>query len=239
MFRPEKTIPSAVLFVLPFLLFAKPPEIVYSTVIGGQRMDFGHAMAVDPAGCVYIAGQATSPDYPATAGSFDASHNGGADVLITKLNESGSALVYSTFLGGSGRDSANGVFLDSLGCAYVTGGTASTDFPSSTVPVPGYDGGFLVKMDPSGKKLEVSLRLAGSALIDSKGRIIVFGSTESPSFPTTANAFQPARSGKMDAFVMKIDMKNNSTMFSTLVGGNGNDRPYAALGDAFLTYIKH
>ncbi|MFO7446064.1 MAG: SBBP repeat-containing protein [Ignavibacteriaceae bacterium] len=76
---------------------AQSPSLVYSTIIGGSGWDYGHGIAVDSTGCVYIAGQANSSNYPTTEGACDRTHNGGSDIFVSKLNQTGSALVYSTY----------------------------------------------------------------------------------------------------------------------------------------------
>jgi len=101
------------------------PALIYSTIIGGSKNDFGHAIAVDKEGFAYIAGQANSPDYPTTKLALDTIHNGCADILVSKLNQNGSALIYSTFIGGNDRDSGDEIMVDESGCVYGSGGKSS------------------------------------------------------------------------------------------------------------------
>src|SRR3989441_1834599 len=104
------------------------PVLVYSTYLGGSGNDFGDDIAVDALGNAYITGATFSTNFPTTVGAFQ---GGGNDAFVTKLNPTGSALVYSTYLGGSGGDSGNGIAVDSLGNAYVATHTYSSNFPTT------------------------------------------------------------------------------------------------------------
>ena len=106
------------------------PVLSYSGYLGGSGADNGNALAVDATGSAYIAGSTTSPDFAGTSGGLQ-SYAGAQDAFITKLDPTGSVLVYSTYLGGSAADEALGIAIDSAGNAYVTGDTASTDFPKA------------------------------------------------------------------------------------------------------------
>src|SRR5262249_17913657 len=100
------------------------PVLSYSTYLGGSGADAGHGIVVDSAGHVSLSGQTGSADFPGAGGSL----GGGQDAFVAKLNAAGTALVYSTYLGGSGSDLAYGIALDSSGNVYVTGNTQSSDF---------------------------------------------------------------------------------------------------------------
>ena len=102
--------------------------LVYSTYLGGSSDDSGYGIAVDSAGNAYVTGWTDSTDFP-TMNPLQAAYGGGGDdAFVTKINPTGSALVYSTYLGGSGGDAGTGIAVDSAGNAYVTGHTDSTDF---------------------------------------------------------------------------------------------------------------
>src|SRR5207245_880879 len=106
--------------------------LVYSTFLGGGDFDAGYGIAVDAAGNAYVTGRTDSANFPTTMGAFDTTFHGGpADTFVTKLNGAGTALVYSTFLGGSSEDEGQGIAVDVAGNAYVTGSTASADFPAT------------------------------------------------------------------------------------------------------------
>ncbi len=105
--------------------------LIYSTYLGGSSNDYANGIAVDSAGNAYVTGLTGSTDFPVTPGAFQTTFGGGIDAFVTKLNPSGTVLVYSTYLGGSSNDYANGIAVDSAGNAYVTGDTSSTNFPTT------------------------------------------------------------------------------------------------------------
>jgi len=109
-------------------LNATGTALVYSTYIGGSGNDGGNAIAVDGSGNAYVTGRTTSTDYDVTPGAFQTTNGGGEDVFVTKLNATGTALVYSTYIGGSGNDWGNAIAVDGSGNAYVTGRTSSTNY---------------------------------------------------------------------------------------------------------------
>ncbi|KFI37863.1 hypothetical protein HY02_02020 [Peptococcaceae bacterium SCADC1_2_3] len=106
--------------------------LLYSTYLGGSDLGYGYGITVDGSGNAYVTGWTESTNFPTTSGAFDQSHNGGDDAFVTKLNAAGSALVYSTYLGGSDWHLGSGIAVDSSDCAYVTGYTSSTDFPTTS-----------------------------------------------------------------------------------------------------------
>ena len=139
------------------------PVLSYATYLGGSVEDAGAAIAVDSSGNAYLAGATSSADFP-TANPIQATCNGGSgcanggDVFVAKLSANGSALLYSTFLGGSGLDEGNGIAVDSSGNAYVTGFTESTDFPTvnpiqTTNAAQTGETGFIAKLNADGSAL--------------------------------------------------------------------------------------
>jgi hypothetical protein len=141
---------------------------VYSTFLGGAYVNDGFGIAVDSAGNAYVTGQTDSSDFP-TVNPLQSSLKGGQNAFVTKLNSTGSALVYSTFLGGSGNDSGIGIAVDSSGSAYVTGSTTSGNFPTVN-PVQSQGNGiqnvFVAKLNPAGSALVYSTYLGGSTQFD-------------------------------------------------------------------------
>ena len=140
------------------------PGLGYSTYLGGSSDDFGDGLALDGAGSAYLTGYTSSANFPTTAGAFDTTYNGGVgDAFVTKLDVSGAALLYSTYLGGSGGDFGNGIALDGAGSAYVTGETQSADFPTTASAFDRtYNGArdaFITKLDASGAALGYSTYL--------------------------------------------------------------------------------
>jgi hypothetical protein len=191
--------------------------LLYSTYLGGSAGDIGFGIAVDSSGSAYITGRTDSTDFP-TASPVQPANGGGFDAFVTKLNAAGSALVYSTYLGGSGTfaDEGYGIAVDVSGNAYVTGYTASTDFPIAN-PLPpgslrGLSDAFAVKLNATGSRLLYSTYLGGdqrdfgqAIAVDGSGNAYLAGFTESTDFPT-AKPLQPAKDGfeGFDAFVATI-----------------------------------
>jgi len=168
--------------------------LIYAAFLGGGQGDSGSGIAVDRAGAAYVTGATSSSDFPTTAGAFDRTPNGGADAFVVKVNVAGSGLVYATFLGGSVWDEGYGIVVDRTGAAYVTGGTDSSDFPTT----PGafdqtYSGdcdAFVVKLNAAGSGLVYAAFLGGRApdegngiAVDGTGAAYVTGDTWSAYFP--------------------------------------------------------
>lgn len=172
------------------------PVLSYSTYLGGGDDDLGTALALDSTGHLYVTGITRSVDFP-LANPYQASNPGYYSVFIAKLNPAGSALVYSTYLGGSGFDSGLDLDVDSFGNAYVTGETDSTNFPTVNPLQPSNAGGsqpydaFVAKLSPSGSALLYSTYLGGSGYdrgesieVDSSGNMYLAGPTTSTDFPS-------------------------------------------------------
>ena len=139
--------------------------LVYSTYLGGNGYDHGFGIAVDTSGNAYVTGFTDSSDFPTTAGAFQTTFGGFGDAFVTKLNSTGSGLVYSTYLGGSGDDFANGIAVDTSGNAYVTGYTGGGDFPTTAGAFQttfGNSVAFVTEFNPTGSGLVYSTFLGGS-----------------------------------------------------------------------------
>jgi hypothetical protein len=140
--------------------------LVYSTFLGGSENDDGKGIAVDSSGNAYVTGPTASSNFPATAGAYDTSHNGGSDAFVAKLDKNGSNLVYASFLGGSVFDGGNGIALDSGNNAYVAGVTDSSDFPTTSGAYDTSHNGsadaFVAKLHASGASLVYATFLGGS-----------------------------------------------------------------------------
>jgi hypothetical protein len=196
--------------------------LVYSTYLGGSTFDTGNGIAVDSTGNAYVMGYTVSTDFP-TTNPVQPANGGNGDVFITRLNPAGSALVYSTYLGGSGYDQGSGIAVDAAGNAYVTGYTESINFPTTpgafqTICNRGsrcieYEDAFVTKLNSSGSVLLCSTYLGGTKsdegraiAVDSGGNAYITGSTDSTNFPTK-NPLQPTYGGSGDAVVTKIDTR--------------------------------
>jgi hypothetical protein len=195
------------------------PGLDYSTFLGGTSEDSGEGIAVGASGRAYVTGRTDSSNYPTTPGAFDRTLDGGEDAFVTKLNASGSALAYSTFLGGTSTEIGNGIAVDEEGRGYVTGWTTSADFPTTSGAFDRtFNGGdsdvFVTKLNASGSALAYSTYLGGTSgdigedIAVRGGRAYVTGVTYSfapPSnYPTTRGAFDTSFSGGSDAFVTKL-----------------------------------
>jgi len=236
------------------------PVLLYATYLGGSGDDLGLGIAVDDDGSAYVAGTTTSLNFPTTPAIFQPANAGSQDVFVTKLNRSGTELIYSTYLGGSGNEatvSAVGLAVDKNGNAYVTGNTTSSDFPTT----PGafqsaFAGGpsdtpldtFVTKLNHTGTALIYSTYLGGSdgfdvgfaITVDDTGNAYVTGPTNSTNFPTTPGAFQPAFAGGFaDTFVTKLNRRGTALVYSTYLGGSssfdsGRDIAVDDTGNAYV-----
>jgi Beta-propeller repeat len=213
-------------------LNADGSALVFSTYLGGIFADEGYDLAIDNERNVYIAGNTSSIDFP-TVNPLQSTFKGFMDVFVAKLKADGSALLYSTYLGGSDFDRLGGIAVDNFGCIYLTGETPSNDFPmanplKSTLAAGDLDA-FVTKISADGAALVYSTYLGGHAAdtgsdiaIDAKGAAYVIGSTRSTNFPLV-NPLQPVLSGPGDAFVTKINRDGSALLYSTYLGGTGGE----------------
>jgi len=220
------------------------PVLSYSTYLGGSSEDFGYAVAVDPAGNGYIAGKTRSLDFPA-----ENALQGDFDSFVTKLNSDGSGFIYTTYLGGSDEDFAQGIAVDSAGNAYVAGETSSTDFPTENGLQPDFAGGendvFVTKLNSDGSGLIYSTYLGGSAndfgrgiALDSEADSYIVGYTTSSDFPTK-NPLQGEYRGGYDVFVAKINTDGSELITSTYLGGGDSEQGLGisvdSVGSSYVT----
>lgn len=230
----------------PRLALVIDPVLVYSTYLGGGDVDQGLRIAVDTAGNAYVVGSTRSVDFPTeNAIQPDLMVGGGIeDVFVTKLNAAGTALVYSTYLGGTDHDSPGNIAVDSAGNAYVAGGTASPDFPTVNPFQALHQAGdaFVTKIAAAGDALVYSTYLGGiqgewgnAIAVDSTGNAYVTGRTDSESDFPTANPFQSMRTlvdSTSDAFVTKFTADGSSLVFSTYLGKGNYDEGFSIVVDA-------
>ncbi|MBI4467856.1 MAG: SBBP repeat-containing protein, partial [Acidobacteria bacterium] len=201
-------------------LNATGTALLYSTYLGGSGGDDFPSIAVDRAGSAYVIGRTRSLNFP-TVNPLQPTHGGGMfDAFVAKLNATGSVLVYSTYLGGSGDEISWDIKVDATGNAYAGGSTNSTNFPTVNAFQPTLAGGsdvFVAKLNAAGSALVYSTYLGGSGdelrtpqlAVDDAGNAYVHGQTTSTNFPTV-NPFQPANGGGMDVFVAKLNAAGTS-----------------------------
>lgn len=230
--------------------------LIYSTYLGGSGNDIATGIAIDSAGNAYITGISSSTDFPLVKPFQSKNNDKSGSAFVAELNATGSALVYSSYLGGTESDATAGIALDSQNDAYVSGTTTSTDFPvTSFAAQPTYGGGksdgFVAKISASGS-LSYATFLGGSfddagarIAVDSTGNAYITGYTASSDFPATAGVVQPSLAvGNCnsepchDGFVTKLST-SGSILYSTFLGGTRDDYPAAvgvdAAGEVYIT----
>jgi len=219
------------------VLNAQGSAFIYSTYLGGGGSDAATAIAVDGSGNAYVAGTTKSADFP-TANAIRPAASGGTDSFIVKLNPAGSAMMYGTYLGGSGNDIATGLAVDSSNSAYVSGRTNSPNFPTVSAFQSALKGGFdvfVTKVNPAGTAFSYSTYLGGSndettggiwceekptcagIAVNSNGNAYVTDVTASPDFPQVRSL--QSFKGVTDAFVAELSADGKSLVYSTLLGG--------------------
>jgi hypothetical protein len=213
------------------------PALSYSTYLGGTGTDGAFGVAIDSSGNCYITGFTSSTNFP-TKNPYQKANAGGIDTFVTKLNKTGNALVYSTYIGGSSTEYPFGIAVDSTGAAYEIGNTGSTNFPvtagayQTTCPSCSlYPSVFITKIAPAGTSLLYSTYLGGSGdnrafgvTLDSSNNAYVVGWTTSTNFPVTANAFQQTNNASVNTvFVTEINPTGTALVYSTYLGGSNDD----------------
>lgn len=206
--------------------------IIYATYLGGSDSDQAYGVATDAFGNAYVTGVTYSSNFP-RVGALQSTFGGGLqDVFVTKLSPTG-AIVYSTFLGGSGDDLGQGIAVNAAGEAYVTGTTFSANFPRLS-PLQNVLGGvndaFVSKLSAAGGSLVYSTFLGGSGgeygqgiALDNAGGAIVVGQTGSGNFPLAAAAQGTFGGSASDAFVSRLSPAGSAFVYSTYLGGTGPD----------------
>jgi hypothetical protein len=224
--------------------------LIYSTYIGGSDLDYGYDIAIDGSGNAYITGITMSTNYDITAGAFQTTNGGIWDVFVTKLNSTGTGLIYSTYIGGTSTDVGNDIAIDGSGNAYITGGTISTNYYITPGAFQTSNGGsydvFVTKLNSTGTGLIYSTYIGGSSYdygfgiaIDGSGNAYITGTTNSTDYYITPGAFQTTNGGSQDVFVTQLNSTGTGLIYSTYIGGSGNDECRAIAidgsGNAYIT----
>lgn len=205
--------------------------LVYSTFLGGSANDIGEDIVVDSAGDAFVAGGTTSSDFPTLNAVQSTNHGGLFDAFAVEIKPNGAGLVYGTYLGGSAEDVAYGIGIDAAGNTYIAGYTSSTELPTLNAlqPSNANTDAFVAKLAPGGGTLLYSTYLGGSGIdyasglaVDSAGNVFVTGTTASTNFPTVTPV-QTTSGGLVDAFISEINPQGTALLYSTYLGGLGND----------------
>jgi uncharacterized protein (TIGR03437 family) len=226
---------------------------VYAVYLGGSNNEEGLGIAVDAAGHAYVTGRTSSSDFPVLG--WQTTYKGNSDGFVVKLSPAGNQLVYATYLGGTGQENVApalyaGIAVDAEGHAYVTGTTASRDFPVANALQPNlndnpndnfvYSDAYLAKLSPDGMTLVYSTYLGGNAndrgrslALDASGNVYVTGETVSSDFPLV-NPIRAQR-GSNDSFLAKLNAAGNQLVYSTFVGASSRAVTIDAAGNAYLT----
>ncbi len=207
----------------------------YSSYLGGSSSDRGYGIAVDPSGDAYVTGWTQSTNFPTTSGAFRTTMPSGTQAsFVAKVNPSGSALSYSTYLSGGTADAGYAVAVDQAGAAYVTGATSSAfpttsgAFQTSMGTSVGYDA-FVAELNPAGSGLKYGSYLGGGGetgtgiALDASGQATVVGYTTGSAFPVTANAMQSSSGGGTDAWVAQVNAAGTTLNYASYLGGSGTD----------------
>ncbi|MFX0091418.1 MAG: SBBP repeat-containing protein [Candidatus Hodarchaeota archaeon] len=239
------------------ILIIDPIWLTFSTFLGGSSFDLGHGITVDAMGNTYVVGVTRSSDFPILDACQSIYGGGYEDAFVTKINATGTGLVFSTFLGGSSRERGHDIVVDAEGNCYVIGYTRSGDFPTKNAfqSTPSGEGDvFVTKLNATGNGLIFSTYFGGSEsegysgygytkfpnaiMVDAEGNSFITGYTESSDFPTL-NAYQTSHGGGKDVFVAKLNATGNGLVFSTYFGGSNDDYGYDltidATGNIYIT----
>lgn len=234
--------------ILVTKLTSNGQTVVWSTYVGGTGEDIAKALAVDAAGNAYVSGT-TSGAFPLQA-ALQPNYAGSIDSFIFKLSASGSALEYSTYLGGSGADIASALAVDANGNAYLVGQTASANFPTAgpfqSTHAGGLFDGFVTKINAAGSALSYSTYFGGNGddflndiVLTSTGEVVLGGTTGSSNLAVSGNAYQAKLRGTSDAFIAKLSANGSSELFATYFGGDGADTATGvaldSAGDVYIT----
>jgi hypothetical protein len=220
--------------------------LLYSTLIGdGCDYNLKMEITLDAIGNTTIIGSTNSDSFPVTSGAYDIIHDANYDVFITKLNSTGTALIYSTFIGGSDSEWGQSLALDLNGNVFFTGFTYSSDFPSFINLYQNKADAFVSEISSTGSNLMYSNLLGGnsddlskSISIDKNGKIYICGWTSSNDFPTTSGAYNTKINGNPDIFLTKINEDFQKLIFSTFIGGTNQNQAWSlALDNNSNAYI--
>jgi hypothetical protein len=246
--------PNQVGFVVgaydPTLPLVIDPTLVYSTYLGGNSSAQANAIAVDGAGHAFVTGYTFASAFPTTSGAFQTTYSGNQSAFVTELNSAGTALVYSTYLGGNAITAGQSIAVDGFGRAFVAGYTSASTFPTTPGALQtiysGNQSAFATELNANGTALVYSTYLGGNnqtigngIAVDGGDHAFVTGYTSAGNFPTTAGSFQAVISGGTAGFVSELNPIGTALVYSTYLGGNttvvGNSIAVDGGDHAFVT----
>ncbi len=222
------------------------PVLSFSSLLGGSSDDYGTGVAVDTAGCVYIAGYTSSSNFP-IVGAYDPSANGSFDAFVTKISPNGSTIIYSTYVGGSNDDRVSKMAVTPSGQATVVGYTVSTDFPTQSAydnSANGLQDIFAFRLSSAGDALLFSTYLGGSSdergfdiAIDASGRTYIAGETNSSDIPTPSG-YDISKNAGFDAYIARLSANGTSLEYGTYLGGNSSEGAFGiAVDNGNVAYV--
>lgn len=226
-----------------------PPNILYSTFLGGDLAEEGNSITIDDDGYAYVAGTTFSFTFPGDTRADTGQH--GVDVAVSKINQAASSLDYLIWVnppGENDEDYGYGIDVDNSGNAYVTGTTRSADFCQTLGSIPGYDDsyngngdGYAFKVNADGTTFDYCTYLGGSELdiargivVESNGTIHVTGGTWSTNYPRTTG---PLHAGLRDVFITKLSASGTSLSYSRLFGGTGQEEGLSVALNGTIPHI--
>jgi Beta-propeller repeat len=208
--------------------------VLYSTLLGGNADDAGNGIAVDGVGNALLTGFTESVNFPTTAGAFQPALTGMTDAFVTKLNATGSGLVYSTYLGGTGADMGNAIALDSAGIVHVTGTSGSINFPTTGIGFTSAPGAFVTKLSPTAgaglvySRSLLDLDVGAGIAVDRAGNAYITG-TETR---CTVVGMGGCAAFNNDAFAVKLDPTGTTVVYSLFIGGSSDESGQAIALDS-------
>lgn len=201
------------------------PTLIFGTYLGGAGNDTARGVAVDGAGNVYVGGTTTSTNFSTVGPYLGANGGGTSDAFVTKINATGTAILYSTYVGGSNTDEGRGIAVDAAGSAYLVGQTSSGNFPTTSPITLNCASGdaFLAKLTPAGNALSYSLCFGTSGGPDAANAVAV---------DSASKAYVTGLNGATDAFVGRLNAAGNAFDYFKIVGGSGSDQGFGIAADS-------
>ena len=220
--------------------------LIYSTFLGGPQPDIGNSIAIDQEKKSYTTGETQSFNFPSTPGVYDQGFGNFSDCFVSKFNETGTDLEFSTFIGADDNyDYGSELVLDSNNNIYVVGVSSSPSFPTTLGAFDETHGGgedvFVLKLNATGTNLIYASYLGGatddytgSIVLDENHNLYIVGTTTSTNFPTTTGAYDQFLNGNDDVFVAKLNSTGTALVFATVLGGSNDD-----IGNSIVIDTSH